>query len=685
MFATTDFVSSISTLASGTLGLALLLGVGLLLGPVEGAEAQSYEVQSPDGTIAVTVQAEGDKITYAVSNEGQPIVEPSPVSMTIGDGTVLGGDPSVEDTKRRQVDRTIEPVVPEKNETVSDRFRELRIDFEKDFALIVRAYDSGAAYRFETTRGDSLTVQGEEATFDLASEDTTPSFYWARNENSFITHSESYYQPLLPADSIGGRMSTTPLVATYGDNGPRVGITEAALRDYPGMFVTGDSTKPRDAVLHGTYAEVPLEVEIVNDDERNTFPSKRADYIARTSGSRAFPWRVVIVAEDDAALLENQLVYKLAPSLQLEETDWIKPGKVAWDWYNALNLYGVDFESGVNNETYKYYIDFAAENDLEYVILDEGWYELGDLMSVNEEIDVQELSTYAEKKDVGLVLWMVWTTLEKQMDEALDQFEEWGIRGIKVDFMQRDDQDVVNYMWETARRAAEHDLLVNYHGSYKPTGLRRAYPNVITREGVNGLEQNKWSDKLTPEHNVTIPFTRMLAGPMDYTPGAMVNVRPEYFNARFERPMSQGTRAHQLGMYLVYESPQQMLADSPSHYQRAPKIMDFLADVPVVWHETRVLRADIGNHVAVARRHEDTWYLGAMSDEEQRTLDVSLSFLESGQTYRLTSWADGPNAERHAEDFEKKTRTVQGGDLLSIEMAPGGGYAARIQVKEGGQ
>lgn len=672
--------------ADGAVSIILSLGLaaGVLVCSVNTVGAQTHDVRSPDGRIAVTVDAEGEQLTYAVSKDGRTLVEPSPISMTLAGRTTLGDDPTVADTERRQVDRVLEPVVPEKRSRISDRFRELRVDFEEDFSVVVRAYNEGAAYRFETWRPGRIIVETEQATFDLAEDQSgPPRFYWARNEDSFITHSESYYQPPLPTDSIGGRMSTTPLLATYGSDGPRVAVTEADLQDYPGMFVVGDhAAQDGNAMLRGTFAEVPLDVAVHGGDERNTFPTRRADYIAHTNGARAFPWRVVAVAESDAALLENQLVYKLAPERQLDDTDWIEPGKVAWDWYNALNLYGVDFESGINTRTYKHYIDFAAEHGLDYVILDEGWYELGDLMAVNDEIDVQELSTYAAERDVGLILWMVWKTLDRQMDEALDQFAEWDIRGIKVDFMQRDDQDAVNFYRRTAREAAKRELLVNFHGSYKPTGLRRAYPNVITREGVNGLEQNKWSEKLTPEHNVTIPFTRMLAGPMDYTPGAMANAQPEDFAPRFERPMSQGTRVHQLAMYVVYESPQQMLADSPSHYQRDPDVMDFLSAVPVVWDETHALRAQIGDYVAVARRSESTWYLGAMGDEESRTLDVELSFLEEGTSYQLTSWADGPNADRYAEDYQKRTQSVSAGDTVTLELAPGGGYVARLQRVE---
>jgi len=657
----------------------LLLATLLLTPPL--ARGQTPQVTSPDGSVVATVQTDGDRLTYSVRHDGRTIVEPSPISMTLAGRTVLGADPTVVDTRTRSVDTVLEPVVPEKQAEIPNRFEELRVDFEKNFSLVVRAYDEGAAYRFETQRGDSLVVETEQATFDLADGgDTPPSFYWARGEDSFVTHSESYYQPALPVDSIAGRMSTLPLLATYGEDGPRVAVTEANLRDYVGMFVKGSyAARSGDARLRGTFAEVPTETAVFQDDERNTYPTARADYIARTAGTRAFPWRVVIVTESTTELFENQLVYALGPEPRLDDPDWIDPGKVAWDWYNALNLYDVDFESGVNTRTYKEYIDFAAAHDLDYVILDEGWYELGDLTAVNDDLDVQELTAYAEERDVGLILWMVWKTLDRQMQTAFDQFERWGVEGIKVDFMQRDDQPVVNFFWRTAREAAERELLVNFHGNYKPTGLRRAYPHVITREGVNGLEQNKWSDHLTPEHNVTIPFTRMLAGPIDYTPGAMVNAQPADFAARFERPMSQGTRAHQLAMYVVYESPLQMLADSPSQYRDNPESMEFLADVPTTWHETHALQAAIGDHVVVARRHDATWYLGAMSDEEARTVEVELSFLDEGTSYEMTTWADGPNADRFAEDLQTHTRTVTGGETITVEMAPAGGFAARVQ------
>ncbi len=671
-------LEALTRLCRGAIALLLLLG-STVIGS-DDLRAQPHRVESPDGSIVAEVQTSGEQLTYSVTHDGQPIVEPSPISMTLAGRTVLGENPRVEETSTRSVDRVLEPVVPEKRAEVPTQFRELRVDFEKDFSLTVRAYNEGAAYRFETQRSDSITVETEHATVDLAEgSNGPPTFYWARNEDSFITHSESIYQPSLPTDSIAGRMSTLPVVATY-DDGPRVAVTEANLRDYAGMFVEGTAdARENDARLRGLFPEVALDVAVEGGDERNTYPTHRADYIARTSGSRAFPWRAVIVAESDAALLENQLVYKLGPELQLDDPDWIDPGKVAWDWYNARNLFGVDFDAGVNTRTYKHYIDFAAEYDLDYIILDEGWYDLGDLTAVNDDIDVEELTSYAEERDVGVILWMVWKTLDRQMQTALDQFEEWDVEGIKVDFMQRDDQDVVNYYWRTAREAAERELLVDFHGNYKPTGLRRAYPNVLTYEGVMGAEYNKWSDNVTPEHNVTIPFTRMLVGPIDYTPGSMVNAQPQDFAARFERPMSQGTRAHQLGMYVIYESPLQMLADSPSHYRREEESMTFLSAVPTTWDETHALQAAVGEYVVMARRHGSTWYLGAMSNEQSRTVEVDLSFLDEGQSYQMTTWADGPNADRYAEDLQTDTRDVSAGETITIEMAPGGGFAARIE------
>jgi alpha-glucosidase len=361
----------------------------------------------------------------------------------------------------------------------------------------------------------------------------------------------------------------------------------------------------------------------------------------------------------------------------MSDTSWIKPGKVAWDWWNFNNIFGVPFRAGVNTETYKHYIDFAAENGLEYIILDEGWYKLGDLLSVVPEIDMNALAAHAKTRGVGLVMWVVWKTFDLQMDATLDQFEKWGVKGIKVDFMQREDQWMVNYYERVAREAAKRKMLVDFHGAYKPTGLYRTWPNVVTSEGVLGLEQSKWGDMASPDNAVTFPFMRMLAGPVDYTPGAMLNAAKKDFKPIFDRPMSQGTRCQQLAMYVVFESPLQMLADSPSNYRREPESLAFLAAVPSVWDETRILSAAVGEHILVARRSGREWYVGALTNWDARDLDVDLSFLGAGE-FRAVIFRDGVNAHRAGVDYAREEQAVAAADRLTIHLAPGGGWAARI-------
>ena len=358
---------------------------------------------------------------------------------------------------------------------------------------------------------------------------------------------------------------------------------------------------------------------------------------------------------------------------------WIKPGKVAWDWYNNLNLRGVPFRAGVNNDTYRYFIDFAAKHDIPYIVLDEGWYKLGDLLTQAPGIDVPALVRYGSAKNVGIILWASWSTLDAQLVPALDLFAKWGAKGIKVDFMQRDDQKVVNYYSYVAREAAARKLVVDYHGAHKPAGLHRTWPNVLTFEGVKGLENNKWETLVTPAHNVTLPFTRMLAGPMDYTPGAMLNAQPQNFRPIFDRPMSQGTRVHQLAMYVAYESPLQMLADSPSEYEREAESMEFLRAVPVVWHETRALGGEVGRHLLLARRHGAEWFVGAMTDSSRRTMPLNLSFLGAGR-YTMDAWVDGINADRNGMDYRKESRVVSGSETIQLQLAPGGGFAARFRA-----
>ncbi len=386
-----------------------------------------------------------------------------------------------------------------------------------------------------------------------------------------------------------------------------------------------------------------------------------------------------MIAAKDGDLLTNDLVYQLSRPTQLEQTDWIKPGKVAWDWWNANNIYGVDFESGIDNRTYKYYIDFASEYGLEYIILDEGWtFSTTNTLKCNPDIDVEELVAYGKEKGVGIILWTLWGPLDEHLTEALDLYREWGVKGIKVDFMQRSDQYMVNFYERVAKEAGARELLVDYHGAFKPAGLRRAYPNVINYEGVKGMENVKWSSDITPLHDLTIPFIRMAAGPMDFTPGAMDNAHEVNYMARFDRPMSMGTRCHQLAMYVVYTSPLQMLCDNPSNYYRERESAQFISEIPTTWDETRVLEAEVADHVVVARRNGENWYIGAMSADLAREFELDLSFLGDGE-FEAVIMEDGPNARKMAQDYVRKFALLSKGESLKIRMVEGGGWAAILK------
>jgi alpha-glucosidase len=642
--------------------------VGILLLAITGRpglSADNYEVLSPGQGIKLKIAIDG-KINYSVFFESQVILKPSPISLTLKDKGHLGINPILESVEQRSADEEIHPVVCEKRAIIRDHFNEISLHFKNDFSLIFRVYDDGVAYRFKTSLEGDIEILDEEVIFNFAGDH----HIYFPTEESFFTHQERRYEYVQLSQISRYKMCYPPALVDI-EGGPKVAITEADLENYAGLYLQGQGGPS----LHGIFPAVALEERQTRD--RDVRIVKRDDIIARTKGQRIFPWRVLIIAGKDTDLVESQMVYKLAKPLQLDDTSWIKPGKVAWDWWNANNVFGVDFKAGINTDTYKYYIDFAAKHGIEYVILDEGWYVLGNLLDINPDMDMKEIMRYAKERNVGIILWVVWKTLDDQLQEALDQFEKWGVKGIKVDFMQRDDQWMVNYYHKIAREAAKRHLLVDFHGAYKPTGLRRAYPNVLTREGVLGLEHNKWSENVTPEHNLTLPFTRMLAGPMDYTPGAMINAQKDNFRTVFTRPMSMGTRCHQLAMYVVYESPLQMLADSPSHYLRENECLEFLSKVPTVWDETHILDARVADYILVARKSGDAWYLGAMTDWTERELSVKLNFLDEGE-YEAEIYKDGLNARRYGNDYKKEVVRVTSQSSVAIKLAPGGGWVARI-------
>jgi alpha-glucosidase len=635
--------------------------------------AAIYETASPSGKIRIAVSV-ADRIFYMVFVSEHKVVSGSAVSMTMDEGVILGRNARVAGVDRRSVDAVITPPVKEKRAVIPDRFNEMTLRFRGGYRLIFRAYDDAAAYRFFVEKKGPIKVLDEEATFFFCGEVSA----WIPFAKNMRTSFESTYTRLPVKDVGPERLAFAPVLVDFPGVG-KIAVTEADIDDYPGMFLTGN--EDGFPLLRGRFAPFPLEERFLDKNGRALAVARAADYIALTRGPRAFPWRVLAVAERDGGLIENDVVYRLGPELRLKDTSWIRPGKVAWDWWNALNLYGVDFEAGVNTATYKHYIDFAAKYGLEYVILDEGWSAIDDLFNINPDVDLPAILSHASAKGVGVILWCIWATLDKQMDEALDRFAAWGVKGVKVDFMDRDDQRVVAFYRRCAEAAAARRLVVDFHGAFKPDGLRRAYPNILTREGVYGLENSKWGANVTPEHDLLIPFIRMLAGPMDYTPGAMANAQEKQFRPVFDRPMSQGTKAHQLAMYVVYESPLQMLSDAPSNYEREPDAMAFLAKVPTVWDETRALDARVGDYVVIARRNGRDWYIGAMTDWTPRRIEITLDFLDERE-YEAELFSDGPNAARHAGDLKREAARLKKGDRLAIAMAPGGGFAARLTAAD---
>lgn len=637
------------------------------------AEPRVFTLVSPDGKINAKIELK-DRIYYSLSVEGKQLITPSAIGMELSDGTILGQNPIARKNKSRNVVEILKPLYGERRE-IRDNFNELLVTFKGNFTLTARIYNEGFAYRFGYTKREELIIKDELASFNFAGDFQI----WAAHQrtNSFEHSYEDFYTvknlSLLP-----DTMAMLPvLVKTDADIS--VLIMESDLEDYPGFHVI--KSQSAQLGLQAAFPKVPTKWEPGGLKNFNLVVKERSNDIAKTKGARTFPWRIIKIATEDTQLLDTDIVYKLSsPTVQGIDFSWVTPGKVAWDWWCAVNLLGVDFRSGINTESYKYYIDFAADHGIEYINLDEGWSDQYDLMKLDDQIDLKEIIDYGHEKGVGVFLWCVHWPLDEKLDEAMDQFEAMGVKGLKIDFMDRDDQIMVNYYHRIAKAAAEHQLLVNYHGAYKPSGLHRKYPNVINRESVRGLEYNKFSipHGTTPEYAVTIPFIRMAAGPMDYTPGAMTNAQQANFAVFFERPMSQGTRCQQLAMFVAYDAPLQMLADAPTAYKAEPKILEFLENVPTTWDETIALDGKVGDYLIIARQKGDTWYVGGMTDWDARVLSVDFSFLKSG-TYKAQIFQDGINADRIGNDYQFLEKKVTGNSVLDISLAPGGGFVIKIE------
>ncbi len=635
--------------------------------------AQPMLLASPDGALRLTVQA-NPELTWQLQRRNQPLTLPTPITLTIDGYGVLGKNPIIQKIERNLVDRVLRPPVRQKSATVPEIYNELIINCQGEWGVAFRLYNEGLAYRFFTRLKGEVTVADENFTFQPV---VCRTFFYPE-EDSFYSHNERIFKPLAAKEVTDKQLASLPVLVELDDT-TKILITETDLQNYPGLWLHG--TAKADGTLQDTFPRFPKRIQETSD--RDIKVMERERFLAKTSGTRSYPWRLFLIARKDIDLLTNQLPWLAAETSRIKDTEWIRPGKVAWDWWNNLNLFGpkITFRAGVNTATYRYFVDFAAENGLEYIVLDEGWTETGDLLKTNPDLNMDDLAAYARSKKVGLILWVTWTSIDKQFDALLPSLKKWDVKGLKIDFMQRDDQPAVEFYWRMAEQGAANRLLLDFHGAHKPAGLHRTWPNVISFEGVYGLENAKWDKdkKIGPEHNVTIPFTRQVAGPMDYTPGAMLNYQLAEWWPAWGRPSSLGTRCHELAKYVVFESPLQMLSDSPTNYEREPECLRFLAAVPSVWEKTVALDGHVSDYVAMARQAQNgLWYIGSMTDWTARTLSLSTDFLPAGE-YEMETYADGLNADRCAQDYQRAVTRLKSGQPISAKMAPGGGYVAVLR------
>lgn len=624
------------------------------------------ELQSPNGEIKVSLSI-SDKIYYTISYNNDVLLEKNHLSLNLGNET-LGLNPKLSGQKANKVNEVLTPVVPLKYSSVKNQYNSLLLTFKGDYSVEFRAFDDGIAYRFITNKKGDVEVLGEDFAINF------PGSYLLhlQQPSGFKT---AYEEPYTHVESnewkATDRMSVLPILIDTKKQ-YKILISESDLSDYPCMFLKGNGVNG----VQSTFPKAPL--EFGEDGDRSLKIVKEADYIAKTTGKRNFPWRYFVITKDDKQLIENTMTYRLATKSQLQDVSWIKPGQVSWEWWNEASPYGpdVNFVAGFNLDTYKYYIDFASKYGIEYIIMDEGWAKsTRDPYTPNPKVDVHELIRYGKEKNVGIILWLTWLVVENNPD-IFKTFSEWGVKGVKIDFMDRSDQWMVNYYERIAKEAAKYNILVDYHGSFKPAGIEYKYPNILSYEGVRGMEQ---MEGCTPENSVYFPFMRNAVGPMDYTPGAMISMQPERYCGHRPNSASIGTRAYQLALFVIFESGLQMLADNPTLYYRNEDCTKFITDVPVTWDETRALEAKAGEYALVAKRKGNKWYIGGMTNNTERQLEISLDFLNAGTSYKMTSFEDGINAGRQAMDYRRKESHVKSGDKIQIKMARNGGFAAVIE------
>lgn len=631
------------------------------------AQGKQIDFTSPDGQLKLHFNL-ADKIYYSVAAGGKELLKENHLGLTLATGT-LGENPKLVAWHTIKKQETITPLVPLKFSTVNAEYNDLLMDF-KGYSVEFRAYNDGFAYRFILKQKGDVEVMNEDLTLNFPQE----ALLHLQQSGGFRTSYEEPYQHVLstqwkPED----RIATLPaLIDTKQDY--KILVSESDLHDYPCMFLKSGGSN----VAQATFPKTPL--EFGPDGDRSLKITKAADYIAKTTGTRNFPWRYFVVAHDDKQLLENTMNLRLAGPSVLKDVSWIKPGKASWEWWNGAAPYGpdVNFVSGFNTDTYKYFIDFASKYGIQYIVMDEGWAKsTEDPFTPNPNVDVKELVKYGDSKNVHIVLWLTWLCVHNHM-ELFKTFEEWGVKGVKIDFMDRSDQWMVNYYEDVVKEAAKHHIIVDFHGAFKPAGLEFTYPNLISYEGVRGMEQ---MGGCTPDNSVYLPFMRNAVGPMDYTPGAMFSMQPNDYASERPNAGSIGTRAYQMALFVVFESGIQMLADNPTLYYRNPDCTEFIASVPVTWDETKALAAEAGQLDVVAKRKGDKWFIGGITNNKEKTRDVNInfSFLQPGKTYTMTYFEDGINAGHQAMDYRKKSIQVKQGDNFTIHMVRNGGFAGVIE------
>mgnify|MGYP003575186252 CR=1 FL=1 len=630
-------------------------------------------VSSPDKAILVSV-TNGKTLLISAQYKGTVILKPSEIGLSIRQ---VNGNWFVRKSSLQKKDENIFPPITEKRKVIRDHYNQLNIDFKSKISLQVRVYNDGFAYRFTSQSKDSITVEKEIACYALPDKII---FYGApvtKRTDVDIFHT-SFEEPYLikPMDSISPDMLFfSPVMVSY-PNEMKAVITESDLEDYPGMFLKFTE----DNFLDGVNARYPLDVKMNPGEFPQEVVTRRADFIARTKGSRTFPWRVFMLSEKDAQLPSNDMVYRLGAPSRVADTQWIKPGKGTDEWIIGINLFNVPFKAGVNTDTYKFYIDFAKRFGFQRIMMDAGWSETTDLFKINPEINMEEISSYARAQGISLSMWTLAATLDRQLEPALKQFKKWGVDFIMTDFMDRDDQKMVNFYHRIAKACADEKIMIMFHGAFKPAGFSRTWPNAITREGVLGSEYNIWSEKAHPDHDLLLPFIRMTAGPMDYEPGILDNATKKTFRPISEKVMAMGTRMHQAAMFVVYESPVQLFSGNPSQGLLEPKFMDLIGSIPTVWDETFVLDGKVGEYIVTARKKDRNFYVAGMSSWNGRAIEVDFSFLDEGE-YDATIAVDGLNADRYPSDYTFSKQVINKQSKINFIMAKGGGFVLVLKPK----